>query len=691
MTDHNASSYFEDFQNSIRAAATTDESFTEQVFIEEMSRRLSEAEEVDSLIPTHYQGMHPRSKKLLRVDGYDLGDEEGQIVLAVAHYSVADETEAMGLTDARKLFGMLDGFLDSALDGSLVAALEESSDAFQLADEIAKRAPGLDKVRLYLLTNNRLGDKIKEFPTRFVGGVAVEYHLWDIERMRRVETSQSGREEIDIDLTEWIAGGLPALEVVSKGSGLTTYLAVVPGAALAGIYRKYGGRVLEANVRSFLSTRGNVNKGIRGTVLQQPNLFLAYNNGISATASAVVARSSDGATRLTNITDLQIVNGGQTTASLFYTQKGDSADLSEVHVQMKLIVVDSDRATELVPKISRYANTQNRVSEADFFSNHPFHVRMEEKSRRLLVPARAGSAYQTKWFYERTRGQFLNERAKVSAAQAKRFEAEYPRVQMITKTDAAKYLVSWDGKPHTVSSGAQKNFLAFATSISAAWAANDLQFGDDYFKDLVAKGILFNSLRARVMKSDWYSTGYLANIVTYAIARVSAAAGPGGSRFDLARVWREQGPSEMLLDDLEAIAASVAKFLTADDRPVTNVTEWAKREAAWRGVLAIPVVVGPGLSEYLRDREDQVEAKTAAKRLQKLDSGIVDQIAVTNLGSRYWVRLRDFGQDMRSLNAKDKDLIRYGTGESGRLPSEAQATYLMQLSARMEAIGFVGK
>lgn len=691
MTEFATDDYFIDFQNSVRAAASADESFTEQVFVEEMAKRLSIAEEVDGLIPIHYQGVNASGKKKLRIDGYDLGDEEGHAVLAIADYSSEDAVSNLGLVDTRKLFSLLDEFVEGSLDGSLGRVLEESSDAFQLVDELSQRAPQLDKVRLYLLTNRRLANTVTSFPSRQVHGVTVEYHLWDIERLKRVETSQTGREKIDIDLTEWTPEGIPALEVASESSGLSTYLAVVPGGVLANIYRKHGGRVLEANVRSFLSTRANVNKGIRGTILQQPSYFLAYNNGISATASAVVARSQPGGTVLTNITDLQIVNGGQTTASLFYTEKGDAADLSEVFVQMKLIVVDADRAADLVPRISRYANTQNRVSEADFFSNHPFHVRMEEKSRRLLVPAQAGVAYQTKWFYERTRGQFLNERAKVSPAQAKRFEAEFPRAQMITKTDAAKYLVSWDQKPYVVSSGAQKNFIAFANTVSDAWTANDLRFGDDYFKDLVAKGLLFNAIRARVMKSDWYSSGYLANIVAYTMAKLSSMSGPSGARFDFSRVWKDQGVSEALLNDLELIAEAVTGVLTSDDRPILNVTEWAKREACWREVSALSIAAGPSLAGYLRDMGVQAEARSEARKLQRVDSGIAAQIAVTTLGSRYWVRLRSFGQDMKTLTDKDKALIRCGTGESGRLASEAESSHLMKLSARLEAMGFVSK
>ena len=219
--------------------------------------------------------------------------------------------------------------------------------------------------------------------------------------------SAQGREPLELDLREWGVPGVPALKVADSAGDVTTYLAAMPGGLLASLYRQHGSRLLEGNVRSFLTIRGKINQGIRETVMKDPSHFLAYNNGISATASSV--EFDDGS--ITRITDLQIVNGGQTTASLFYATQGRrDVSLDDVFVQMKLVVVSPDEALEMVPRISRYANSQNAVREDDFFSNSPFHVRMEDLSKRLLAPAKAGVNYQTKWYYERTRGQYLNER-----------------------------------------------------------------------------------------------------------------------------------------------------------------------------------------------------------------------------------------------------------------------------------------
>jgi len=686
--------FFDDFQNSIRASAVADSTFSSRAFVEEMSKRLSEAEEIDALIPCEFVGVGARNKKIA-FDGYDFGDEDNQAVFAIADYRSGDQIETLNTSETRKLFSNVEAFLEGVLSGNLIDNLEESSMAYQVATELRASSNALSKVRIYLLTNSKLSDSLKSFASSHIGDIEIEYHLWDIARLFRVQTSQLGREEIDIDLTTWEPSGVPALDTSTPGSEVRTLLLVMPGEMLAAIYEKYGSRVLEANVRSFLSARGKVNAGIKGTVLQSPELFLAYNNGISATASSITSSRNGAVESIHSIKNLQIVNGGQTTASLFYVKKNDKADLSNVFVQMKLIVVDEERSNELVPKISRYANTQNRISEADFFSNHPFHQRMEEKSRLLLTPALAGQHVQSKWFYERTRGQYLNEKNKGTLGQAKRFEIEYPRSQVITKTDAAKYIVSWEQRPHVVSSGAQKNFLAFAETIKDAWESNDNQFGDAYFKTLVAQGILFNTIRSRVAKADWYSSGYLANIVTYTVAKLAYEIDRIRSKasLDFQAIWKLQALPVGLYPDIDKIAFAVFQSLTDESRPVVNVTEWAKRAQCWEKIKDIPVELTPNIEQFITSAEEAAEVRKESSKSQRLDSGISLQILVTGLGSKYWVKLREFGRDeMHALSEKELGIIKYVTGEAGNgIPSEAQCKVLVQVKERMESLGFVGR
>jgi len=684
--------YFLDVQNSVRTRAAADGSLTKPAFTLEAAERLSLADEIDSLSVYSIETAGARNRRIA-IDGCDLDDEENQVVLAITDFRTSGDLETLTTTEAKRTFAALEAFAQSALDGSYAEYFDPSTQAYQDAHTIRERRNGdkLDKLRLYLLSNAKLSDKIKSFPSDSLAGVTVEFHIWGIDRFHQVETSELGRDEIDIDLAEWAPKGIPALDASTPGSDVETLLLVIPGEILANIYERHGSRVLESNVRSFLSNRGKVNKGIQGTLLQNPELFLPFNNGITATATAIEAVESGGIRTITSIRDLQIVNGGQTTASLYYARRNEKVNLERAFAQVKLIVVDDSRAQELVPKISRFANTQNKVSDSDFFSNHPFHVRMEEKSRLLWTPRRPGEHHLTKWFYERTRGQFLNEKNKRSTANAKKFETEFPKTQMITKTDAAKYLVTWDQQPHVVSSGAQKNFVAFANSISTQWERSDLQFDDRFFRALVGKAILFRALESAVSQSDWYkaNTGYRANIVTYAIARFALAVSElgKGQEFNFDSIWNVQSAPEPVLDELLGLAESVREVLVDPARPVENVTEWAKRQLCWDRVKELEFDFPPELEDWLVSGDELKEKKKAGRTQQKTDKGIGSQTLVVNLGADYWVRLREFGLKMKLLSETDLSFISYATLERG-IPSDKQSDKILAIRDRMIEVGF---
>ena len=290
-------------------------------------------------------------------------------------------------------------------------------------------------------------------------GRPVAYSVWDATRLHKLEASSLAREDIVVDLDDH-GGPVPILPAHMPGSPYGAYLSVFPGAVLASIYDRWEARLLESNVRVFLQARGNVNKGIRTTIEDEPQMFFAYNNGITATAEAIETEERDGGTVMTRIRNLQIVNGGQTTASIHAALRAKK-DLSGVFVQAKLSIVDAEQAERIVPDISRYANSQNRIAAADFFSNHPFHMRMEDISRRIYAPAREGAFTQSRWFYERARGQFADRRSGLTAAETRKFDLEHPRAQVFTKTDLAKAEMTWRRQPDVVSKGAQKNFAFF--------------------------------------------------------------------------------------------------------------------------------------------------------------------------------------------------------------------------------------
>ena len=222
-------------------------------------------------------------------------------------------------------------------------------------------------------------------------------------------------------------------------------------------------------------------------------MFFAYNNGITATAEEVEI-DDDGGRRclLRRLKNFQIVNGGQTTASIHAARRA-KVDVSRTFVQVKLSVVDHELANSIVPRISEFANSQNRVNAADFFANHPFHRRMEAFSRRIYAPSPDGTFRESKWFYERARGQYADARARLTQAQRRKFDLEHPRSQLFTKTDLAKFVNVWEQRPHEVSLGAQKNFAIFARKIGRAWKRNPNDLNEAWYREAVAKAIVFKA------------------------------------------------------------------------------------------------------------------------------------------------------------------------------------------------------
>ena len=393
------------------------------------------------------------------------------------------------------LFRRVDSFCERAIDSEFVRELEETSPAFEAAYPIHQNRQKIRRIRVILLTNAVLAVRKKVVEAGNTIGLPVAYNVLDFARYTDILKSRGNAEPIEIDVTSINGTPLPCLQAHVHGTNYKSYLVVLPGTFLADIYGLYGARLLEQNVRVFLQARTKVNRGIIDTVRESPDMFFAYNNGLTATAANIdMDRLPDGTLGIRSFTNLQIVNGGQTTASVLYAKDQTSADLSDVFIQMKLSVIEPEKVEEFVPKISRFANTQNRISEADFFSSHAFHVEMEKISRRLSAPPKPGALAPTKWFYERARGQYKDASAYGTVAERRRFSAEYPRSQVVNKTDLAKYLTTFECVPHLVSRGAQKCFLQFAEEVSKAWEKSQDQFNEGYFRIAMAKAIIFGSI-----------------------------------------------------------------------------------------------------------------------------------------------------------------------------------------------------
>ena len=410
-------------------------------FLTLYSNALAEAEELEDFEPIHFEGVGSHGRRI-QIDGFCFDELDNWLKIVVCLFKDSQETLSLTLTDAKTYFQRARAFIEESCSGFIIENAEESSPGYGLALDIRNRyQKQVRRYGFYLLTDMLMSSRISEISDSEINGTTAEYHIWDISRLQHLYESQSGKENITIHLKDFSENGIPCLEAGQNGE-YTAYLCNIPGKILADLYIKYGGRLLEGNVRSFLTARGAINKGIRNTILNEPSMFFAYNNGIAATAYSLNLERKDSSLYITEITALQIVNGGQTTASLAAALQQDrerANGLKDIFVPMKLSIVSPEKLAELIPAIARYANKQNKVSEADFFSNHQFHVRMETLSRRLRAPAVHGNQYGTIWYYERARGQYKQEQAHMKASERKSFLMQNPKSQMFTKTDLAKF------------------------------------------------------------------------------------------------------------------------------------------------------------------------------------------------------------------------------------------------------------
>ncbi len=636
--------------------------------------------------PVRKEGSHG-----FQIDGYLLDADQGELVIAISDFRADREIQSLNAAHIDSSYRKAQRFFNNALTNEFVVSLEETGYAFQAAYLINQYASQIRRVKFLLLTNARFASRRKSIETEKVNGRMFAYNLLDFSRYLDIQNSRTGIEPIELDMKELNGDPLPCLKAHTQTGQYASYLIVMPGKLLADIYGAYGARLLEQNVRTFLQARTKVNKGIINTIKQTPEMFFAYNNGLTATASHIdLDFGFQGGLGVRSISDLQIVNGGQTTASILYARDKEECDLEKVFVQVKLSVVHPENVKEIVPKISKFANTQNRISEADFFASHPFHVRLEKISRRLPAPQRENTLVNTKWFYERARGQYRDKQAYLSDAQRRKFQSEYPSDQLIVKTDLAKYEMTFAGNPALVSQGAQKCFLSYADEITKAWDKDDSSINEEYFKQLIAKAIVFRWSDKMIAQSDWYKNdrGYKAQVVTYTISwLVDRIKSKFNSQLDLNLIWRRQDPADEIKTVLQNAAVKIAASIKNAPPEVRNIGEYCKKQFCFENLKkSIEMELPESLKAYLIDKDEATLRKKEAKTVQKIDSDIDIDIKIVEL-MPHWKSIRDFSMSSDLLTSNgDRAISKLLRGNINLTRSEKIA--LTELLASMDEIGY---
>jgi hypothetical protein len=597
--------------------------------------------------------IHPNSQGGIdwKINGYGLQDafkdESGKMYyttldLFVTNYKIDNYEYNITKDDYTKALNQIKRFINAALKRHIDYIDPSHTELNELIKIIGKQANDFDRINVYFLINGFSNHEKEKFE---VAGIDIFVHTWDISRLFKINESNSIHEPIEIDFETFTENGtgLQCLQVPIEDEMYDCYLAIVPGDILAQLYKEFSNELLESNVRAFLGQAGKFNKGIRDTIRTKPQMFLPYNNGISATAETVETKTNDNQLIITKLNDFQIVNGGQTTASLYHTQKKyKEADLSKIFVQMKLTVIkDKEQKNVEVPNISRFANSQNKVSELDLSSNNPYFIQIENLSRKKYVINPENRNQSLLWFFERANGQYRETLNKQTPAQQRKFKEQNPSNLRFVKSDIAKFINAWDLEPHYVSQGSQKNFIHYTKKIKELVDKNKLP-GENFYKKLIANAILFKTadkLFGRKGVDAIGDTSIKALTVAYTISYFHFLT---EKRIDLWKIYELQRIDDILNNHLKKLLVFVYEHIVREANG-SLISEYAKRETSWNKLKdteysgnLLEVLIDYLVSEEerdLREKEKETTANTAEETIF-----IISEIY--KMGLKFWEGLK---------------------------------------------------
>lgn len=659
MENKELQKFYIDIQEEINSTLITEEEGTnpEQVFTELALSFLSDAGETENYRVCFDEKISKRGVEH-KINGYSLYENYETLDLFVTIYNGDSSIQSVTKGDADKTIDRAVKFFRNAIYKDYVNEIEESSEIFDLAQTLAnvpEVKEYLTRVNIFLITNGEVKADLKTSDT--IAGYTVFYRTIDINYLFNL--SDKSRVPIEINFEQ---SGYKVLCIVNEteNSDYQSWLAIIPGLALADIYEQYGARLLEQNVRSFLQFTGKINKGIRNTILKEQHMFMAFNNGIAATAEEVTISDlpNNQGKAIAQVKDFQIVNGGQTTASVYHTWKKDKVDISNVFVPVKLTIVKNrDNFSEIVGRIAEYANTQNRVSASDLSSNRENHVLIEKLSRTIWAPPISGETTQTRWFFERSRGQYKNDRNRfgITPSKRKQFDKQNPRSQMFTKELLAKYINTYEevynGKklvvgPHIVVRGSQKNYAQFLNY--------NFSFKPDniWFEDLVAKALLFkNAEKIYGVKPN--AIGDMRYItVPYAIAWLGLKL---DYKLDLYKIWKQQSLSKTLKDKLHEVMSKIEDYIK-NQAPGSLYGEWAKKEDCWDRIKNEDFNIDlESLKADLENKSSEKRKKLTEDETQKAEV----EASLNRLKSihiKTWKKIEYWGRETQNLTQYQYDM-----------------------------------
>ena len=659
MADNDYEDYNKELINDIDIRANLEGIQSNECFFDIINEMLTENGEFrDTLTYTPYVNEYDIVKtddkvnyktNSIKVDGYiHTYEKDGinEISILLLNYNSSADVVKFNTSELDNKFKLAKRLIQQCSDQLYVNEISTANPGWPLIHTLCTNFKQINKITILLATNEEFSGRITKLNTEEFLNKRISYQLFDYKRFVELKKSKTGFAPIDIIFDELGSDPVDCLKTMQSSSDYQSYLIAMPAKLMTNIYEEYGSRLLEQNVRSFLQARGNVNKGIINTLKEEPEMFFAYNNGITATASDIEFDNitPNGVLKIKSIKNLQIVNGGQTTASMYYARTHFNIELSKIFVQMKLSVIDETLLETVVPKISRFANTQNAVNKADFFANHPFHVTFDGLCNKNMAPKKEEALNTTYWFYERARGAYKDLTAYKTKADIKRITEKYPSDQVLLKTDISKYVLTFDMSPHIVCKGAQNAFLSFSKTIpdETAFSEKKHHYNTLWFKEIIAKAIIYKTVDKLIItkKNDWYTgSGTKAVTNTYSIAWIVKFLKEKKLEIDFISIWKNQQISKELYKMFEIITENVFQTIKENDEK-NHLLEFAKTKKCWDIVklnefdIAEALIPKISISSKIAEKNRLEAAKIGASldrtslyiKLTMLDKETVDKI-----------------------------------------------------------------
>ena len=517
-----------------------------------------------------------KESEKIKINAYAYSDYFQSLTLIVSCYEKNGSIEKLNKVNTAKICKQASRFYKLCCSNTeLFDEMEETSNEYKFYEFVQKNKKHIENLYVVLVTNKLVNGDLPE--DVMINKTSVKYDVWDIERLVQGVYQRKEAEKLTVRFKNKYKYKLKLIRIPQKSECYDCYVGYISGNCLAEIYRDEGQRLIEKNVRSFLQATGKVNKGIKDTLKTAPEMFMAYNNGISTIAESIVIdedESTDDFIVIKELLGWQIVNGGQTTASI-HAAFQNKVDLKNVNVQMKLTVIKSDdRMNEIISNISKYANSQNKITMSDFSANDDFHIKLEQLSRRIYIPIEKGKPYE-RWFYERARGQYnVAVNRNLTSATKKKFKMENPKNKCISKTVAAKCTMCWLKYPYIVSKGLETNFVKYSEMIQTG----KINMPDEkFYCNLIAQVILFQKCDKIVDAQNF--GGYKAQINYYSIALLSEY---HSEMVDFEYIWNHQDITSELSVLLEEICYKVWNHFMNPETKGINITQWCKKEECWK-------------------------------------------------------------------------------------------------------------